>query len=76
MSTCRMTLTKGKNKKLFYHCYNNFNSNFFEKNLIQNKTKTEVMPVYKKENMNNKQNYRPVTTLSNLSKIFGKLIYS
>ena len=69
-------MLKEKIKKLFYHCYKNFNSKLFEKALIQNKTKAEVTPVYKKENMNNKQNYRPVTTLSNLSKIFGKLIYS
>ena len=33
-------------------------------------------PVYKKGNMNDKQNYCPVSTLSNLSKVFEKLIYS
>ena len=38
--------------------------------------KVEVSPVYKKDDMNDKQNYRPVSTLSNLSKIFEKLIYS
>ena len=36
----------------------------------------EVAPVYKKDDMNDKQNYRLVSTLSNLSKIFEKLIYS
>ena len=29
--------------------------------------KAEVTPVYKKDDMNDKQNYRPVSTLSNLS---------
>ena len=38
--------------------------------------KAEVAPVYKKDDMNDKQNYRLVSTLSNLSKIFEKLIYS
>ena len=38
--------------------------------------KAEVTPVYKKGDMNGKQNYRPVSTLCNLSKGFEKLIYS
>ena len=38
--------------------------------------KSEVTPVYKKFGMNDKQNYRPVSTLSNLSKVFEKHIYS
>ena len=38
--------------------------------------KAEVTPVYKKDDMNSKQNYRPVSTLSNLSKVFEKLTYS
>ena len=38
--------------------------------------KAEVMPVYKKDDMNHKQNYRQVSTLLNLSKVFEKLIYS
>ena len=38
--------------------------------------KAEVTPVYKKDDMNDKQNYRPVSTLSNLSKVFEKLIYA
>ena len=38
--------------------------------------KDEVTPIYKKHDMNDKKNYRPVSTLSNLSKVFEKLIYS
>ena len=38
--------------------------------------KAEVTPVYKKFDMNDKQNYRPVSTLSNLSKVFEKRICS
>ena len=37
--------------------------------------KTEITPVYKKDDINDKQNYRPVSTLFNLSKVFEKLIY-
>ena len=38
--------------------------------------KAEVTPVYKKGDMIDKQNYRPVSTLSNLSKVFEKRICS
>ena len=33
------------------------------------------MPVYKKRNPLNKENYRPVRVLSHVSKIFEKVIY-
>ena len=36
---------------------------------------TGVMPVYKKRNPLNKENYRPVRVLSHVSKIFEKVIY-
>ena len=38
--------------------------------------KAEVTPVYKKDDIIDKQNNRPVSTLPNLSKVFEKLIYS
>ena len=38
--------------------------------------KPEVTQVHEKDDMNDKQNYRPVSILSNLSKVFEKLIYS
>ena len=38
--------------------------------------KAEVTPVHKKEDMYDKQNHRPVSTLSNPSKVFEKLDYS
>ena len=38
--------------------------------------KAAVTPVCKKNDMNEKQNYRPVSTLSDQSKVFEKLIYS
>ena len=34
----------------------------------------DVTPVYKKDDVNNKENYRPVSTLSNFSKVFERLI--
>ena len=36
----------------------------------------DIVPVYKKNNKCEKENYRPVSILSNLSKIYEKLMYS
>lgn len=38
--------------------------------------KIEVTPVYKKDGFNDKPNLRPVSTVSNLSKVLEKLINS
>ena len=35
-----------------------------------------IVPVYKKNNKYEKENYRPVSSLSNLSKIFERLMYN
>ena len=43
--------------------------------LLDIRKRGEVTSVYKKDDMNDKQNYPPVSTLSNLSKVFEKLIY-
>ena len=36
----------------------------------------DIVPVYKKNNKCEKENHRPVSILSNLSKIYEKLIYN
>ena len=38
--------------------------------------KAEVTPVYKKDDMNDKQNYPPLSKLSNLSNVFENFIYT
>ena len=35
----------------------------------------DIKPIYKKKSRNEKENYRPVTILSNLSKIFERCLY-
>ena len=35
----------------------------------------DITPVFKKGDTTNKSNYRPISTVSNFSKIFEKLIY-
>ena len=48
-----------------------FLDNYFPKEL----KKAEIIPVYKKDNPLKKENYRPVSLLSHVSKIFKRLIY-
>ena len=36
----------------------------------------DIVPLYKKNNKCEKENYRPVSILSNLSKIYEKLMYN
>ena len=35
----------------------------------------DIKPIYKKESRNEKENYRPVSILPNLSKIFERCMY-
>ena len=70
-----------KSLKQYAQIYSKKLTDIFNKSIKTSKfpgilKKAEVAPVYKKDYMKDKQNYRLVTTLSNLSKIFEKLIYS
>ena len=38
--------------------------------------KADITPVYKKGEITDKENYRPISTLSNLTKVFEKLLYN
>ena len=48
----------------------------FEQNEFPNKLKlANIIPIFKKKNPRNIENYRPVSVLSHISKVFEKLIY-
>ena len=52
-------------------------NNYIENSKFPNILKcTNITPVFKKGEATDKSNYRPISTLSNFSKIFEKLIYS
>ena len=54
-----------------------FNNNLIVKGLFPESLKTaNVTPVYKKDSRTDKTNYRPVSILPNLSKVYEQLIYN
>ena len=57
--------------------YNNFNSNVIDNCIFPDHLKTaNVTPIFKKDSRTDKKNYRPVSILPNLSKIYERLIYN
>ena len=60
------------NKDLFsYFISASFNNAVNPNELKQ----ADIKPIYKKESINEKENYRPVSILPNLSKIFERCMY-
>ena len=64
------------NKDLFsYFIFASFN-NAVSKGVFPNELKqADIKSIYKKESRNEKENYRPVSILPNLSKIFERCMY-
>ena len=64
------------NKDLFsYFISANFN-NVVNKGVFPNELKqADIRPIYKKESRNEKEDYRPVSILPNLPKIFERCMY-
>ena len=57
-----------------YFLYINFN-NYLESGIFPDELKlAEVVPVYKKNDKKDKSNYRPISILSNISKIYERCI--
>ena len=56
--------------------YKHFNYYIDKGEFLNDLKHAEIVPVYKKNNKCEKENYRPVSILSNLSKIYKKLMYN
>ena len=57
--------------------YNDFNTILLDKGTFPDSLKTaNITPVFKKDSRTDKTNYRPVSVLPNLSKIYERLIYN
>ena len=56
--------------------YKHFNDCIDKSEFLNNLKHADIVPVYKKNNKCTKENYRPVSILSNFSKIYEKLMYN
>ena len=54
----------------------NFNNSIFDGTFPSESKNADVIPVFKKKNPSNVENYRPVRILTNLSKIYEKCLYN
>ena len=59
-------------KEISYHINNAFDKNTFPDNL----KKADVSPVFKIGDSHTKENFRPISVLPTLSKVFEKLMHS
>ena len=56
--------------------YNKYNKSLLDGTFLEDLKTTEVVPVYKKKKRTDKNNYRPVSILSNISKIYERSFYN
>ena len=65
-----------KNNEIFsYILSHNFNNSLFSKVFPSSLKKADITPVYKKDEKFLKNNYRPVSILPSVSKIYERCIY-
>ena len=64
------------NKDLFSHfIYYNFNNSLFSSNFPSNLKAADIPPAYKKKDKSDIENYRPISILPTLSKIYERCMY-
>ena len=55
--------------------YNKFNNSLFSPNFPSNLKNANLTPIFKKKDRANVENYRPVSNLPNLSKVYERCMY-
>ena len=65
-----------ENSEIFSHIlYHNFNNSLFSKVYPNSLKKAHITPVFKKDKKFLKNNYRPVSIVASVSKIYERCIY-
>ena len=78
---CANVSLKIENSKIarLWSCYvcafHNFNNSIFDATFPSESKNADVIPVFKKKDRNNVEDYRPVSILPNLSKIYERCLY-
>ena len=63
-------------KYLFSHfIYHNFNNSLFGSNFPSNLKAVDILPTHKKKDKSHIENYRPISILPTLSKIYERCMY-
>ena len=55
--------------------YNNLNNSLFSSIFPSEFKKADIIPIFKNKDHSNKENYRPISILPNLSKVYERCIY-
>ena len=55
--------------------FHDFNNSIFDATFPSELKNEDMIPVFKKKDRNNVENYRPVSILPNLSKIYERCLY-
>ena len=64
------------NKDLFSHfIYHNFNNSLFSSNFPSNVKAADILPIHKKKDKSDIENYRPISILPTLSEIYERCMY-
>ena len=61
---------------IFHFLYHNFNNSLSWSTFPAGMKYADVTPIYKKDDKTDKTNYRPISILPNLSKVYERLMYN
>ena len=65
-----------ENVDISYFLYHNFNNSLSCATFPTSMKYADVIPIHKKDDKTDKENYRPISILPNLSKVYEKLMYN
>ena len=70
----RNKIIKGNKDLISYFVYNNFNNALSSSQYPNGLKYADVTPVFKKDDKSDKSNYRPISILPNLSKVYERIM--